>query len=114
MLPDQGQGTGRDTGGIARRDLEVRQIEAWSHTGDGDDNRQMAKPRVLGQYGEKRVDDTGAETFAEHDAIEVAGIEMLGGGFDAERPDHPQPLTESHRQRRIGAAPADQQYGRFV
>ena len=38
-------------------------------------------------------------------------IEMLCGGFDAERADHADPLAERDRKRRVGAAAADQEHG---
>ena len=56
-------------------------------------------------------DHAGAEPFAQHDAVEVADVEVLGRGFNAEGADHPHPLAERHRKGGIEATAADQQHG---
>ena len=71
----------------------------------------MAEAGVFGQHGQEGIDHARAKTFAEHDAVDVARIEMFRRGLDAERADHAGLLAERDRQRGIGAAAADQQHG---
>ena len=111
MLADQRQ-RGRDhLGGVAGDDLEVRQIVGRRQIVRRHDDGQVAETGILRQHREEGVDHARAETFAEHDAVDVADVEMLRRGLDRERADHAGPLAERDRQRGIGAAAADQQHG---
>ena len=50
-------------------------------------DRQVAKAHVLGQHREQRFDHARPEAVADDDAVDVAGIEIAGGGLDAEGAD---------------------------
>ena len=52
-------------------------------------DRQIAKAGILGQHREESIDHARAKTFAEHDAVDVAGIEMFGRGLDQSAPTTP-------------------------
>ena len=111
MLADQRQRVGGNVRGLAGYDFEVRQIIGRRQRIRRHHHRQIAKARILGQHREEGIHHARTETFAEHDAVDVAGVEMLGGGFDRERADHPDPLAERYRKRGVGGAAADQQHG---
>ena len=111
MLTDQRQGVGGDALGLAGYDFEIWQVVGRRQSVRRHHHRQVAKARIFGQHGEEGVDHARAKTFAEHDAVDVAYIEVSGRGFDAERADHAHPLAKRHRQRRIGRAASDQQHG---
>ena len=114
MLADQRQGIGGDALGIAGNDFEIRQIVGRRKSVRRHHDRQIAKPRIFGQHGQESIHHAIAKPFAEHDAVDVAGVEVLGGGFDAERADHAHPLAERHRKRGVGGTSADQQHGRIA
>ena len=99
---------------VAGDDLEVRQIVGRRQIACRHDDGKVAEAGVLRQHGEEGVDHARAETFAEHDAVDVPDVEMLRRRLDRERADHAGALAKRDRQRRIGAAAADQQHGRVA
>ena len=113
-VTDQRQGVGADICGFAADDFEIWQLIGRRQRIRRQHHGQMAEAGILGQHGEEGIHHARTKTFAEHDAVDVAGVEMLGGGLDRQRADHAHPLAERHRQRRVGGATADQQYGRVA
>ena len=111
MLADQRQRRRDHLGGVGGHDLEVRQVVGRRQVASGQNDGKVAETGVLGQHGEEGVDHARAETFAEHDAVDVPDVEMLRGRLDRERADHAGALAKRDRQSRIGAAAADQQHG---
>ena len=111
MLTDQRQGVGGNARGLAGYDFEIGQVIGRRQPIRRHHDRQIAKARILGQHGEEGIDHARAKTFAEHDAVDVARVEVFRGGFDRERADHAHPFAERYRKRRIGGAAADQQHG---
>ena len=97
MLADQRQRGRHHLRGVAGDDLEVRQIVGRRQIGRRHHDRQMAETGILGQHGEEGVDHARAKTFAEHDAVDVAGVEMLCRGLDRERADDAGALAERDR-----------------
>ena len=88
VLADQRQ-RGRDhLRGFAGEYFEVRQFVGRRQVARRHHDRQVAEAGVLRQHGEEGVDHARTKPFAEHDAVDVAGVEMLGGGLDAECADH--------------------------
>ena len=114
MLTDQGQGVRRDLGGIAGDDLEVRQIIGRRQSRKRHHDGQMAKARIFAEHGEERVDHAVGKTFAEHDPVDIARIEMFGRRFDAQRADDAHAFAERNGKRRIGAAASDQKHRRIA
>ena len=111
MLADQRQRVGGNVGGLAGYDFEIRQVIGRRQRIRRHHHRQIAKAGILGQHREEGIHHARTEPFAEHDAVDIAGVEMLRRGFDRERADHADPLAERYRKRRIGGAAADQQHG---
>ena len=111
VLADQRQRGRNHLRRFAGENFEIRQFVRRREIGRRHHDRQMAEAGVLGQHGEEGVDHARAKAFGEHDAVDVAGVEMTGRRLDAERADHAGLLAERHRQRRVGAAAADQQHG---
>ena len=58
-------------------------------------DRQIAKAHILGQDGQQRVDDARAKTFADHHAVDVAGLERARRALDAERADNADPFADA-------------------
>ncbi len=50
--------------------------------------RQVAEADILRQHGEKGLHHARRKSVANDDTVNVAGIEVLGGGLDAERAQH--------------------------
>ena len=98
MLADQRQRRRDYLGGVAGNDLEVRQIVGRRQIDCRHDDGKVAEPGVLRQHGEEGVDHARAETFAEHDAVDVSDIEMLRSRLDRERADHAGALAKRDRQ----------------
>src|SRR5438876_10422693 len=63
-------------------------------------DREIAEAGIFGEHREQRIDRAGAESIADHHAIDVARIEKTRGGLDAERTYEPGPLTERNPQPR--------------
>ena len=116
MLADQWRRIGDDLTRLAANDFEICKFVAGPDAGKtaGNDHGQVAEARILRQHGEERVGDAWAETFADDDAVDVADIEMLCGGLDAERADDAHLLSERDRERRVGHAAPDQQRRRVM
>ena len=116
LLADQGRGIGDDLLRLAADDFQVGEIVVALDAGEaaGDDHRQVAEARVLGQHREEGVGDARAETFAEDDAVDVADVEMFCAGLDAERADNAHLLSERNRERGVGCAAPDQERRRIV
>ena len=77
-------------------------------------DRQVAKAHVLGENRQQRLDDTRAETVADHQAVDVARVERARRALDAERADQADAFADRDRELRIGPAAAGDQHGRFV
>ena len=111
VLADQRQRVGGNALGLAGDDFEIGQIVGRRQRVRRQHDRQVAEARIFGQHGEEGIHHARAKTFAEHDAVDVAGVEMFRRGFDRERADHAHPLAKRDRKRGIGRAAADQQHG---
>jgi len=61
------------------------------------DNRQIAETWIFAEHGEERINHARAETFAKHDAVDIAHIEVFCGSLDAERPHNPHACPERDR-----------------
>jgi len=77
-------------------------------------DRKIAKAHIVGEHGEQRLDDARAKAVADHDAVDVAGVEGARRALDAERADQADALAERDRERRKAAAAADQEHGCVV
>jgi hypothetical protein len=113
VLADQRQRVGGDMRRFAGDDFEIGQFVGWGEFIRSQHDRQMAEARILRQHRQERVDHAQRETFRDDDAVDVAIGEVIGGGFDAEGPDHARTLAERDRERREAAAAADQEHGRM-
>ena len=111
MLADQRQRCRDHLGRVVGDDFEVRQIVSRRQVVCRYDHGKVAEAGILRQHGEEGVDHARAKAFAEHDAVDVSDVEMLRRRLDRERADHAGALAKRDRQRRIGAAAADQQHG---
>src|SRR5579859_3140309 len=107
-LTDQGKDMRRDTGGIAGRDLEVRQVIGGHEPRKRRYDWQIAEPRIFAEHGEKGVNHAARKSFAKHDAVDVTRVEVFGRGFDAQGADDAHTLAERNRKGGIGAGTADQ------
>ena len=100
---------------IAGDDLEIGQIVARRQNAARSTTTGRLRKRASSVSTVRKASTTrGGKSFAEHDAVDVARIEMLCGGLDAERADHAHALAERDRERGIGAAAADQEHGRIA
>ncbi len=111
MLADQRQGVGGNARGLAGYDFEIGQIVGRRQSIRRHHDGQIAEARIFGQHRQEGILHARAKTFAEHDAVDVARVEVFRRGLDAERADDAHPLAERHRERGIGGATADQQHG---
>src|SRR5262249_57639974 len=50
-------------------------------------NGQVAKVGVLGEHGQKRLDDPWPQSLADDDPVHVAGVEIACRGLEAQRTD---------------------------
>ena len=66
------------------------------------------------QHGEECFDHTWRETIADDNAVNIAGIEMPGCCFDAERTGNPDALAHGDAEHRIKRATAGNQYSCIV
>ena len=100
MLADQRQRVGGDMRGLAGDDFEIGQFVGWREFVRGQHDRQVAEARIFRQHRQERIDHAGGKAFRDHDAVDVAIGEVLGGGLDAEGADHTRAFAERDRQRR--------------
>ena len=77
-------------------------------------HRNVAEAGVLRQYGEEGFHHARRKTIAHHDAVDVARVEVLGGGLHAERAHHLYPLAHRHAELGVERAAAGDQHGRVV
>src|SRR3954467_4736714 len=77
-------------------------------------DRQVAKARVLGQHGDQGFYHARPKAVADDDAVDVAGIEIAGGGLHAEGADQTDAFADGGGERRKGTAAAETNYGGFV
>ena len=61
-------------------------------------DRNVAEAGVLREHGEEGLDHARRKAVAEHDAVDVARVEMLGGALDAERAQHLHALAHRHAE----------------
>ncbi len=111
VLADQRKRIGGDGRGLAGEDFEIRQVICRRQRTRRQHDRQVAEAGIFGQHGEERIFHPRRKTFAEHDAVDVADVEVLGRRFERQRADHAHPLAERNRERRIARAAADQEHG---
>ena len=105
---DQAFGIAADVVDIGQRFAEaVRRLADHRH-------RQVAAARVLREQSEEGLDHARRKAVADHDAVDVARLDMLGSGFDAERADHLDTLAHGDAERGIERAAADDQHGGVV
>ena len=57
-------------------------------------DRQVAKPHVLGEQGQQRLDHARAQPFADDHAVDVASVEIARGSLDAQHPDQADALAD--------------------
>ena len=77
-------------------------------------DRNVAEAGVLRQHREEGLDHARRKPVADHDAVDVARIEMPGGGLDAERAEHLDALAHGDAQRGIERPAPRDQHGRVV
>ena len=77
-------------------------------------HRNVAEAGVLREQGEEGLDHARRKAVADHDAVDVARGEMLGGGLHAERAQHLDALADGDAERGIERAAAGDQHGRVV
>jgi hypothetical protein len=75
---------------------------------------QIAEARIRGESSEEGVDRARTETVPDDEAVDIAGVEMPRGILHAECADQADPRSDRGGERRIGAAAAGHQHGRFV
>ena len=112
VLTDQRQGGRRHMRGVAGVDFQVGELVSGTDC-RCHNNRQVAEPGVLGQHRQEGVGHARRKPLSEHDAVYIAGVEVLCRRLDAECADDARALTERDGQRRIGAAAPDQQHRRI-
>jgi hypothetical protein len=108
MLSSHRQGIGGDNVRRCDDHLKIRKIVRTRHSRTRHHDGQIAKPRVFAQHRQEGFDDPIAEPFRDHDRVDIAGIEMLGGGLDRECAHNAQPFTKRDRKRWISAGAPDQ------
>ena len=96
----------------ASHDVEIRELR---HSAAGetaaDNHRQRAKAGILGKNGEEGVGDARTKPVAEHDAVDIAGVEMFGCRLDAQGANQRHALAQCDGELRIGSAAPDQKDG---
>src|SRR5689334_4674273 len=83
--------------------VEAFEIGQWRQIGRNrtaaeQRNRNVAKPRVLGERGQERIDGRRAIAFADEYSVELARHEIACGAFDAERADQADPFADRRRK----------------
>jgi hypothetical protein len=111
VLADHRQRIGGHERRRAGYDFEIGQLVFGSEPVRRQHDRQVAETRVLGKHGEEGIHHPCAKAFAEHDAVDVAGVEMFRRHLDAQRADDAHSFTERYGKRGVGGAAADQQHG---
>ena len=77
-------------------------------------HRNVAEAGVLRQHGEEGFHHARRKAVAHHDAVDVARVEMLGGGLHAERAQHLDALAHRHAELGIERPAAGDQHGGVV
>ena len=110
VLADQRQGVGGNARRLAGYDFEIGQIVGRRQRIRRHHHRQIAEARILGQHREEGIHHARAKTFAEHDAVDVARVEMFRRGFDARarrrRPSARRATPRARDRRRRGRSGA--------